>query len=413
MAAPTITSIVPATGTASGGTSVAIVGTGLTGATAVTFGSAPASSFAVISDTQIVAASPAGSGSVAVSVTTPSGASGVTAGSTFLYSAASSTPTTDPALVASLANGLMTMLQSATSPDALEAQSILLRRLALEGDIIPSRVPAPRNITEIGGYFNLLGKLHEPAMREQALAGILGVAGPTTPLGWVSTIPLSMVAVTNDRPAGPAQPTIPLTFYVRSDFVTSTNAALTYLHQRGCTLPLASSAPRLPSGMPGATPPADALPFLGRTLDIVAATALSNPATDPIALVKPQGSATPFQIASNVLNAGSVTVPPAAYDAVQCNSTTCATVTLASQSVVDVAPVLANAGFYPGNPLSQPTNGSDSAWSRFTNVSGLVAGTTKLGDELALLYDAPTIAGSVFAGALDWVWNGAAFAAAP
>lgn len=412
MAAPTITSIVPATGAAAGGTSVAIVGTGLTGASAVTFGSAPATSFAVISDTQIVAASPAGSGSVTVTVTTPSGVSGVTAGSTFLYGAESGT-TPDPALVASLANGLMTMLQTATSPDALEAQTILLRRLALEGDIIPSRVPAPRNITEIGGYLNLLGKLKEPAMREQALAGILGVAGPNTPLGWVSTIPLSMVAVTNDRPTGPAQPTIPLTFYVRSDFATSTNAALTYLHQRGCTLPLASPAPRLPSGLPGATPPADVLPFLGRTLDIVAATALANPATDPIALVKPQGSATPFQIASNVVNAGSVAVPPAAYDAMQCNSTTCSTVTLSSQSLVDVAPVLANAGFYPGNPLSQPTNGGDSAWSRFTNVTGLVAGTTKLGDELALLYDAPTIAGSVFAGALDWVWNGSAFAAAP
>jgi hypothetical protein len=412
MAAPTITSIVPATGSASGGTSVAIVGTGLTGASAVTFGSAPAASFAVISDTQIVAASPAGSGGVTVTVTTPSGASGVTAGSTFLYNAATSTPT-DPALVTSLANSLMTMLQTATSPDALEAQSILLRRLALEGDIIPSRVPAPRNITEIGGYVNLLGKLHEPAMREQALAGILGVAGPTTPLGWTSTIPLSMVAVTNDRPAGAAQPTIPLTFYVRSDFVTPTNAALTFLHQRGCTLPLASAAPRLPAGMPGATPPADALPFLGRTLDVVASTALNDPATDPIALVKPQGSATPFQIASNVLNGASVTVPPAAYDAVKCNATTCSTVTLASQSLVDVGPVLANAGFYPGSPLSQPTNDTDSAWARFTNVTGLVSGTTKLGDELALLYDAPTIAGSAFAGALDWVWNGSAFAAAP
>ncbi|MGH7649682.1 MAG: IPT/TIG domain-containing protein, partial [Gemmatimonadaceae bacterium] len=52
MASPTITSIVPATGSAAGGTSVAIVGTGLTGASAVAFGSAPATSFAVISDTQ-------------------------------------------------------------------------------------------------------------------------------------------------------------------------------------------------------------------------------------------------------------------------------------------------------------------------------------------------------------------------
>ncbi|HXE61652.1 MAG TPA: hypothetical protein VN607_13140 [Gemmatimonadaceae bacterium] len=87
--------------------------------------------------------------------------------------------------------------------------------------------------------------------------------------------------------------------------------------------------------------------------------------------------------------------------------------TLASQSLVDVGPVLANAGFYPGTPLAQPANAADAAWAHFTNVTGLVAGTTKLGDELGLLYDAPTIAGSVFAGALDWVWNGTAFAAAP
>lgn len=87
--------------------------------------------------------------------------------------------------------------------------------------------------------------------------------------------------------------------------------------------------------------------------------------------------------------------------------------TLASQSLVDVGPVLANARFYPGTPLAQPANAADAAWAHFTNVTGLVAGTTKLGDELGLLYDAPTIAGSVFAGALDWVWNGTAFAAAP
>jgi hypothetical protein len=410
MASPTVSSIVPSSGPAAGGTSVTIVGTGLTGATAVTFGSANATPFGVISDTQIVVVTPPGTGSVLVTVTTPSGTSGITAGSSFAFAPAT-TSSPDPALTALLSSGLLTMLQSATSPDALAAQSIVLRRIALEGDIVPSRVPAPRNITEIGGYLNLLGKLREPAMREQTLAGILGVAGPSSPLGWTPTIPLSMVPITNDRPAGPAQASIPLTFWVRSDFATPTNAALTFLHQRGCTLPLATQSPRLPAGSAGATPPADALPFLGRTLDVVATTALDNPATDPIALVRPQGSTTPFQIASNVLSAGTIAVAPAAYDATQCTTTACTTVTLASQSVVNVAPVLANAGFYPGSPLAQPTNDTDAAWAHFTNVTGLVAGTTTLADELELLYDMPTIAGSVFAGALDWVWNGIAFAA--
>ena len=48
-----------------------IVGSGFTGATAVTFGGAPASSFSVDSDTQISALSPPGSGSVEVAVKVP------------------------------------------------------------------------------------------------------------------------------------------------------------------------------------------------------------------------------------------------------------------------------------------------------------------------------------------------------
>ena len=50
--------------------------------------------------------------------------------------------------------------------------------LALQGDVIQSRIPAPRNITEIGGYLNLLQTLGQAEMRTQTLAGALGVAGP-------------------------------------------------------------------------------------------------------------------------------------------------------------------------------------------------------------------------------------------
>ncbi len=106
-----------------------------------------------------------------------------------------------PQMVASL----LGILQGATSPDAMEAQNILLRRLALQGDVVPSRVPAPRNITEIGGYFNLLQTLQQPDMLSQVLAAILGVAGPTPALGWISNNqPLAFLQMTNDRPAGHA-----------------------------------------------------------------------------------------------------------------------------------------------------------------------------------------------------------------
>ncbi len=42
----------------------------------------------------------------------------------------------DPALTAQLVQTLIGLVQNATSPDALEAQNIILRRIALEGDVI-------------------------------------------------------------------------------------------------------------------------------------------------------------------------------------------------------------------------------------------------------------------------------------
>ena len=75
-ATPTLTSLAPGQGPVSGGTTVVLTGTGLTGATAVAFGVNPATSFAVDSATQITAVSPAGTGAVPVTVTTAGGTSG-------------------------------------------------------------------------------------------------------------------------------------------------------------------------------------------------------------------------------------------------------------------------------------------------------------------------------------------------
>jgi hypothetical protein len=71
-AAPAVTGLNPATGLISGGTSVVISGSGLTGATSVLFGSLAATQFTVNSDTQITATSPAlgTNGTVDVTVTT-------------------------------------------------------------------------------------------------------------------------------------------------------------------------------------------------------------------------------------------------------------------------------------------------------------------------------------------------------
>ena len=80
-----LTAVSPAQGRASGGTTVTLTGTGLTGATAVSFGSNPAISYTVNSATQITAVAPAGTGVVPVTVTTPGGTSN---SATFTYVAA-------------------------------------------------------------------------------------------------------------------------------------------------------------------------------------------------------------------------------------------------------------------------------------------------------------------------------------
>ncbi len=83
--APVVTSVIPTSGPAAGGTTVTITGTDLTGATAVRFGSTAATNFTVNSATQITAIAPAGSGNVDVTVTTPGGTSATTAGDKYAY----------------------------------------------------------------------------------------------------------------------------------------------------------------------------------------------------------------------------------------------------------------------------------------------------------------------------------------
>lgn len=83
----TVTGVSPNSGPASGGTPVTITGAHLDGATTVKFGSADATSFAIDSPSAITARSPAGAGTVDVTVATPGGASPAVAGDRFTYTA--------------------------------------------------------------------------------------------------------------------------------------------------------------------------------------------------------------------------------------------------------------------------------------------------------------------------------------
>jgi hypothetical protein len=318
----------------------------------------------------------------------------------------------DPALTSQIVGALLAMIQANNSPDAAAAQSILLRRLALQGDVVGSRIQAPRNITEIAGYLNLLDTLGESAMREQTLAGILGVAGPIPSLTTLQPQPLSMVSVTNDRPLGAAQASLPLSVQVRSDFVLGLLDAMKQLHAQKATVPFAGPTSLiLPAGGPAASLPADPLLYLGRVLTLAPAAALQAPASDPLVIARKAGSVGAFDIWANVLSGGGVAVAPDNYEALQVAGAAVNKVPLNNASLVQLAPLLAGAGFYPAAPLPAPAAPTDIAWTRVANVTGLVAGKTTLGDEMALLYTPSLIAASAFAPALGFLWDGANFVA--
>ena len=76
------------------------------------------------------------------------------------------------------------ILEKELSPDMMKLKLRILERIANESDVKPSRIPAPMNITEIGGYINLLRKLDKEQqqknqaytrMLEDALTSILGL----------------------------------------------------------------------------------------------------------------------------------------------------------------------------------------------------------------------------------------------
>ena len=65
------------------------------------------------------------------------------------------------------------LLEQETDEETRKYKNLILKRIATETDIRPARVPAPLNITEIGGYYNLLRKNEKLQM--QLLASVLGL----------------------------------------------------------------------------------------------------------------------------------------------------------------------------------------------------------------------------------------------
>jgi hypothetical protein len=81
----TVQAVTPSSGTAGGGDSIRITGSGFTGALGVYFGTNASSDFAVNSPTSITAVAPVGAGTVDVRVVMPDGSTGATSADHFTY----------------------------------------------------------------------------------------------------------------------------------------------------------------------------------------------------------------------------------------------------------------------------------------------------------------------------------------
>jgi hypothetical protein len=83
---PTVTGVSPSSGPLAGTTSITIIGSGLTGATKVLFGNVAATSFTVVSSTEITAVSPPQAPELHnIFVTTPNGTSADVSADEFTY----------------------------------------------------------------------------------------------------------------------------------------------------------------------------------------------------------------------------------------------------------------------------------------------------------------------------------------
>ena len=82
-AAPAVTTTSPKSGGVA--TAVTVTGSGFTGATSVRFGGNTATAMTVVSDAQIIATSPPGSGTVDITVVGPAGTSAISPAARFTY----------------------------------------------------------------------------------------------------------------------------------------------------------------------------------------------------------------------------------------------------------------------------------------------------------------------------------------
>ncbi|MGW7365793.1 IPT/TIG domain-containing protein [Streptomyces sp. NPDC054841] len=164
--APVVSSLNPNTGPTAGGTAVTINGSGFTGVTAVRFGTVSAS-FTVISTSQITATSPAGSGTVNVTVVSTSGTSN---GVAYTYVAtpvlSSLAPGRGPTSGGNTVTITGSALSGATAVEFDSSPAVITGNTSTQVTVTaPAGPPAPADVTVTtpGGASNPLPYFYIPA----------------------------------------------------------------------------------------------------------------------------------------------------------------------------------------------------------------------------------------------------------
>lgn len=305
-----------------------------------------------------------------------------------------------------LYSALIDIIRQESSPEAVEARNLMLKRIAMAGDITPSRIPAPLNITEIGGYINLLESIKQENLRNRMLASVLGVAMPDDLNELISLKPvLFFVRHISDRPDCEQVNTLPLAFYMRNDFLESFISILEPLHKVGAMLPIyQTTAPRLPALTAKEPSGEEILRLLGRILELAPTAAFINPEQDPIIVADIEGETVVYAKASGLSEEVSVNAYIREGDEYRLEEITA--------KLIPIEVFMRAAGWYmkkrTDDDLSKPYDPATALIWR--NETGLVPGRSSLSGEMSLLYSSTQIVESCVRDLLFTCWNGEEFA---
>ncbi|MCL2799807.1 MAG: hypothetical protein FWD54_06000 [Endomicrobia bacterium] len=295
---------------------------------------------------------------------------------------------------------LLDIIKQENSPEAAAARNMILQRIALSGDVTPSRIEAPQNITQIGGYINLLESYGQTEMRNQMLASVLGIANNAEIPGYISPV-LYFEMKLNDRPECPQQAYLPLSYHMRSDFSPAFAVSMNELHKAGAYLPVVSQKPALPA-LHAAAPSSDEILFLlGRMIMISPVAAFSDPETDPIVVEGKSGVGAVYVRTGNNADKKTLEVfvrkeDSSGYETKEVTGL-----------FAPLAEIMKKSGW-----IAKESDGDKDDPQKalcWVNFTGLMPETSKLGKELALLYAPQQITASKVREMLNITFNGQGF----